>query len=196
MACNMDLQLTWESLRRIRTVDVDKQVSTSHEVHIQIRVLSILDEPAMRALLRQVLKESGWTENQDGTLSQKIEGGVATLSPDATEVSLALQKSSLIRVSTKVEAKGRTSQEELQKAGRKNKDVQEASQKEEERLTKEATQELSALEPLLRSKIQAALNQTYKKALEQKAQQMGKLESLQEKQEADGSYEVAVVVKA
>jgi hypothetical protein len=199
MACDMELQVGWAALRRaMRTIDVEGQASTTHEIQLQVRVLPILDETQMRQILKQVLKEKGWSENPDGSLSHTVGDAKATLSADGKEVTLALQKTSKIVVKARVEVKSDSSESELQKAAKSaaKGEISSRTEAEKKRQEEEALKELTALEPELRSQLQSALNQVYKRALEEKAASMGNLESSLEKQEANGSYEVTVVVRA
>jgi hypothetical protein len=199
MACDMELQVGWAALRRsMRSIDVEGQVSTAHEVHLQVRVLPILDDVVMRQLLKQVLQERGWRENSDGSISKEVGEATATLSADGAEVTLSLKKDTKVVVSARVEVKKDSSESELQKAARSASAQALSSKKEQEtqKQTEAALKELTSLEPQLRAQLQDALNQVYKRALEQKAAQMGNLESSLEKQEANGSYEVTVVVRA
>jgi hypothetical protein len=58
---------------------------------------------------------------------------------------------------------------------------------------------LEALPPLerdLRAELQAALNRTYRRALEQRAQQLGEVEAVRETGDPRGSYEVTITVRA
>ena len=199
MACDMELQVGWAALRRtLRSVDVEGQVSSSHEVHLQVRVLPILDDAVMRQLLKQILRERGWRENPDGSISKEVGEATATLSADGAEARLTLQKNTTVVVTARVEAKKDSSENELKKAARDASAEALSKKKELEapRQAEAALKELTTLEPLLRAQLQEALNQVYKRALEQKAAQLGNLESSLEKQEPNGSYEVTVVVRA
>jgi hypothetical protein len=199
MACDMELQVGWASLRRtLRSVDVEGQVNSSHEIHLRVRVLPILDDTVMRQLLMQVLRERGWRENPDGSLSKEVGEATATLSADGAEVTLAIQKNTTVVVTARVEAKRDSSESDLKKAARtaSAEDLSKKKVIETQRQAEAALKELTTLEPLLRAQLQEALNQVYKRALEQKAAQLGNLESSLEKQEPNGSYEVTVVVRA
>ena len=182
----------------MRSVDVEGQVSTSHEIHLQVRVLPILDDAVMRQLLKQVLQERGWRENPDGSISKEVGEATATLSADGAEVTLSLQKNNKVVVKARVETNKDTSESELKKAAQEAAATELSKQKDAEtrRQAEAALKELTTLEPQLRAQLQDALNQVYKRALEQKAAQLGSLESSLEKQEPNGSYEVTVVVRA
>jgi hypothetical protein len=199
MACDMELQVGWAALRRaMRSIDVEGQASTTHEIHLQIRVLPILDDAQMRLILKQVLKERGWKESSDGSLSQQIGEATATVSADGKEVSLSLQKTTKIIVKARVEVKPDSSESELQKAASSSakEEISSRTAAAKKQQEEEALLQLTRLEPELRSQLQSALNQVYKRALEEKAAQLGNLESSLEKQDDNGSYEVTVVVRA
>jgi hypothetical protein len=198
MACDMELQVGWAALRRtMRAINIEGQVSTSHEIHLQVRVLPILDDAVMRQILKQVLQERGWRENPDGSISKAVGEATATVSADGAEVALTLQKNTNIVVTARVEAKRDSSESDLQKAARAASSGELSKKKESEtqRQSEEALKELTTLEPLLRAQLQEALNQIYKRALEQKAAQLGSIEPSLEKQEPNGSYEVTIIVR-
>lgn len=200
MACDLELGLQWEALRQIkRNVDAQKRVSVREELHLALQLLPLLDDADMKKLVREELQQRGWTETPDGGLEKHLEGGaLARLSPEGDAVTLSLDAEETLRA--RVKLKLRPSDDlkaaETQAKREAKAQVEEASSEAKTKLNRQVTERLSALEPELRAEIQRALNQTYRRALEIRAKQIGELESVQERQEDNGSYEVTLVVKA
>ncbi|MBL8600615.1 MAG: hypothetical protein JNK72_01695 [Myxococcales bacterium] len=194
MACGLLLEAGWEGVARLRT---EREKGTAHvedEVRLQVTLLPLLDEGRMRALLRETLKAAGWAETADGGLS-KSEGGVtASLTPDGREV--------VIRASATVEVEGvgraqgddEDAAREAQRAAKA--DLARVTAQAQEGLRAKTLGEIAAAEPGLRAALQTALNRVYREALEEKARSMGEVESIQEKGDARGSYEVTITVQA
>jgi hypothetical protein len=197
MACDLELGLQWEAIKR-KVVNVDRRVSLREELHLALRLLPILEEEAMRHLLREALKARGWTEQEDGSLTKPMGDALARLSPDASEVTLSVEEEKTVSASARLLLNKRDDEQEAERLAKKStKTTLDARANDaREQLAKKALAELARQEPELRAEVQQALNQTYRRALEERAKQLGELESLQERQESDGSYEVTVVVKA
>lgn len=196
MACEMNLDINWQPIRIVRRIDASDSVSVEEEIHLAIRMLPLLEDAEMRQLLKHILKARGWTEAEDGSLSKDIDGALATLSADGKE--LRLRQAESAEVSTSATVRVDRSKSRAEESAKKllKEQLGALKDKEEGRLRGEALRKLTALEPELRAELQRALNQTYRRALEEKARRMGELESLQERGDEGGSYEVTVVVKA
>lgn len=199
MPCGMNLGLELEALRRVyRTRDLRDTVHVEDEVHLDVAVLPVLPDAAMRAILREALREGGWRDGADGTLEKSFGATTATLSADGTRVTLRVRGSADVAASGRAAVEGDGGEEGADReAERRAREAMERrSAEERQRLAGENVKELARQEPALRGEVQAALNRTYRRALEDRAKQLGELESVREREGENGSYEVTVVVKA
>lgn len=159
-------------------------VTASDELCVGLDVLPILSDEEMRDLVRQTLREKGWKQEGDGSLSKDLgDGAKATLDEDGKKVTVTLTTSQGIT------GAGRTTQEA---------NAALAGQKEtaEEAAKRRATQRLTAAEPGIRAELDEAVQKIYVEALKKKAQRMGQVESMEESRSADGSMQITIKVKA
>lgn len=199
MACGMNLELGLEGVRRVfRSSRAEAGVDVVDEVHLDVALLPVLPDAEMRDLAREVLREGGWTAREDGSLEKSFGAAVATLSPDGASVTLRVRAASTVSATGSAEVTSTRSETaaEREAAERAKERLEEISKRERERLAAENVKTLTREEPALRAEVQRALNRTYRKALETRARQMGEVESLHERGDERGSYEVTVVVKA
>ncbi len=198
MTCGMNLELDLEALRRIyRTRSVEEGVEVEDEVHLGVALLPVLADDAMRAIVREMLRERGWTDAGDGSLEKGFGAAVATLSPDGRTVTLRAKGEAKVSASGRAAVAGDDEAKAVSEAERAAREkVNELAKRERERLAVENLKELARQEPALRGEVQEALNRTYRRALEERARQMGELESIDERGGEGGTYEVTVVVKA
>lgn len=195
----MNLQLEWEPVARVlRARDATETVAAEDTVHLDVRMLPVLDEATMRKILRDVLGEKGWTPQADGTLTKTIGTAVATLRPDGRTVVLRQSNEVTVKVTTTVQVQADTGEDKIDDMldRRVQNELDAARAREQERLARENLARLAAAEPALRAEVQEALNRTYRRALEARARDLGDVESVQESGDARGTYEVRVVVKA
>lgn len=199
MPCGMNLELGWEALGRIvRSKDQSKDVSASDEIHIDVKLLPIVNEAQMQTLLRKVLEADGWKKQTDGSLTKDVDGVVATLAPDTSEIVLRAKETKSVTVTQQGVFEKDTSEEEIEKSLEKQASTQldAAAKREQERINREVVARLLGVEPAMRDQVQTALNKVYREALEQRAKELGNLEWVREQGSPDGSYEVTLVVKA
>jgi hypothetical protein len=195
----MNLEIGWEPLTRVlRTRRGADEVGVEGEIHVEVRVLPLLPEAAMRALLRGLLVEKGWQQEPDGSLIRTLGAATAMLSPDGTSVTLRLCSEDTVRVVARVESEKDVDEAgvEQQLAAELERALTAARTTAREQLARENALALAKLEVELRAELQEALNRTYRRALEQRAREMGEVESIQERGETRGTYEVTIVVKA
>lgn len=198
MACEMNLQIEWVGLkRRLRSVERKETLAVEGEIHLDIRMLPILEEAAMLQVLKEVLKERGWREQEDGSLTKEIGAAIAVLPPEGKTVTLRQKREKEISATSGVSRDLSLDEKTAEKVARQEADRKLSEQKKKERakLEEEIMRQLAALEPELKAEMQAALNQTYRRALEARAREMGELESLQESGDPGGSYEVTITVR-
>lgn len=198
MACGMDLRLQLEALRKVYKKNLEDTVAVEDAIHIEVRLLPILSEDAMRALIREVLAEKGWTEGADGALVKTLGETVATLDAAGKTVTLKSKATATVSAEGRVRERDDRTEKESEKEASRLAEEKLAEEKKaaQTKLALKNLEELGRHEPALRKELQEALNRTYRRALEAKARELGEVESLQEQGRADGTYEVTVVVKA
>ena len=159
-------------------------VTASDNLCIGLDVLPILADGDMRDIVRQTLKERGWTEGKDGSLEKNVgDGAVAVLDKDGKTVTVRLE------TQQDIQGQGRTDQE-AKAALESRKDAAERDAK------AKATRALARAEPAVRKELDDAVQRVYVEALKKKAAQMGAVESMQETRGQDGSLEITIKVKA
>lgn len=167
----------------VRQVRATARVEGGDTLALSLCLLDILDASEMAALLREELTASGWRPDARGELSISLAGGaVATLSPDATEVSLRLETTG------EVSAKGsdRAAAEAAAEVARARAAA---------RASERAARELDAQEPALRAAVGEAVQRVYVRALKRRAASMGQVESVDERVDADGELELTIKVR-
>ncbi len=200
MTCGMNLELDLEALRRTyRTRSAEEGVAVEDEVHLGVALLPVLDDASMRSIVREMLRERGWRDVDDGSLQKGFGDAVAVLSPDGASIALRAKGSGKVTASASAAVRdgeggeAKADREADRVAGEK---LRELVAKERERLASANLDELVRQEPALREEVQQSLNRTYRRALEERARQMGEVESIDERGGEGGTYEVTVVVKA
>lgn len=199
MTCGMNLELGLEALRRVyRSSRAEQGVEVIDEVHLDVAVLPVLSDAAMREIVREVLRGDGWTQRDDGSLEKSFGDAVATLSPDASGVTLRVRTATTVSATGSAAVEKDTGERAAQREAERRaaEALKAVADKERERLSAENMKALTREEPTLRAEVQRALNRTYRRALEERARQMGEVESINERGDEGGSYEVTVVVKA
>lgn len=195
----MNLQLGWDGLPVIvRGADATGTVHVEDLVAIGVKLLPILELPAMRALLRDALRAAGWTEAPDGSLAKPFGEVVARLLPDASAVEVRATVRGEVTARATVQAAQGDDAAEVEARAREAAQAQVEAKRAraEEAARKETLARLAAEEGAVRGDLQRALNQVYRRALEDRARAMGEVESVQEAGDPSGSYEVTVVVRA
>lgn len=197
----MLLDVEWEPLPR--TVRSDERRDTVHvedRVEIAVRMLPLLTGDAMGAALREVLAAQGWEAQSDGTMTRSFGGVTASLDAAATTVTLRRVGEQVVTATGSATVKGDGKREEAKAQAKADAAADRALERERERATKALEAENAAAltreEPEVRAALQEALNRVYRRALEERARQLGEVESVDERGDVRGGYEVTVVVKA
>lgn len=167
----------------VRQVQATARVEGGDTLALSLCLLDILDASEMAALLREELAALGWRPDTQGDLSITLDGGaVATLSRDASEVSLRLDTLG------EVTAKGddRAQAEAAAEAARARAAA---------RASERAAKDLDAQEPALRAAVGEAVQRVYVRALKRRAASMGQVESVDERVDADGELELTIKVR-
>lgn len=197
----MLLELEWEALgRAVRTRDLEAKVHVEDRIAIPVRMLPVLQGDAMGATLREVLAAQGWEAQPDGSMTRVFGGVTATLDAGATTVTLgravdatvtATGSATVVEGDAADEARAARAAEALAERGLAAQRARVTA-----RLEAENVAVLTREEPTVRAELQEALNRVYRRALEQRARELGEVESIDERGDVRGGYEVTVVVKA
>jgi len=197
MACGLLLEAEWEGIgRRYRTRDLDGEVTHEDVVTLDVKLLPVLEDAAMRGMLRETLRAAGWAEADDGSLVHEVEGVEARL--DAKGMAVTIRASATTRVKARGSATVTGSAEEAEKAAETAAlaSLEQVKARAKEGLAAKTLGDLVRQEPGVRATLQTALNKVYREALEVRARAIGEVESVQERGDAQGSYEVTITVKA
>ncbi len=160
-----------------------RQVSASDELCVDVALLPILGEDAMRELLRQELAKEGWQPGADGSREKILKPGlVATLARDGTRVSVSMT------AERQVGGSG-SSQSAAEHAAAAAAAAASAAVK------RQATTTLAKAEGDVRAGLEAAIQRVYLEALQRKARSLGQVESVVRGEAADGSIEITIKVR-
>ncbi len=197
MACGLLLEAEWDGIgRRFRTRDLEGDVTHEDVITLDVKLLPVLEEAAMRAMLREALRAAGWEEADDGSLVHEGEGVVARLDP--TGATVTMRASATIRVTAQGTATVTGDEKAAEKAAEEaaRKALETAKTRTKEGLAAKTLGDLVRQEPGIRATVQTALNRVYRESLETRARALGEVESVQERGDAQGSFEVIITVKA
>lgn len=167
---------------QVAWVTVQSTVTARDRLTLKLALLGILGAGEMAALLREELRREGWAPGALGTLVRTVEGMQATLSADATEVTVTGEDAATVDV----RAMGKDAADMA---------VRTRGQDATARMTRDLKARLTAVEPDLRARLGDAVQRTYTEALRRKAASLGTVESVQETRGADGEVEVTIKVK-
>lgn len=197
MACGLLIEAEWEGIgRRFRTRDVEGDVTHEDVVVLDVKLLPVLEDAALRGMLREALRAAGWADDGDGGLVHDADGVQARL--DAAGGTVTLRASAAARVKARGSAVSDGTKEEAEAAAEAAaaKELEAVKARAKEGLAAKTVAELVRAEPGVRATLQVALNRVYREALEVRARALGEVESVQERGDAQGSYEVTITVKA
>ena len=201
MTCGMLLDLEWEALGRpVRTREVEAAVHVEDEVLIAVRMLPVLAGESMGTVLREVLAAQGWTAQADGTMTRSFGAVSAILDAGATTVTVRHAGEVTVRATgSDLVVEGDAEDEaraEVVAAQRAEAALKRRREQAAVALAAANAAVLTREEPTVRAALQEALNRVYRRALEERARQLGEVESIDERGDVRGGYEVTVVVKA
>jgi len=201
MTCGMLLDLEWEALgKAVQTRELEGAVHVEDRVVIAVRMLPVLQGDAMGATLREVLAEQGWEAQPDGSMTRVFDGVTATLDAGASSVTVSRTADATVSAKGTAVAKEGDAADEARAKSVAQRNAEKALEAQRaqatEKLQAENAQALTRAEPSVRAALQEALNRVYRKALEERARQLGEVESIDERGDVRGGYEVTVVVKA
>lgn len=193
MPCGATLQVTAVAQR-------EGDVDVSDHADVEIRVLPILPRERTDQLIRDQLRARGWVEQPDGSLHQEIGDAVAVLPPDANTVRVTLSDETSVSVEAK--ATGRIQQgddaarAEVDARAARNAEAALAEAADGARRALEARTAKRLLEVWhgVRAELDEVVNQTTKQALQERAAELGSIDSVSEGH-GDHGYEITITVR-
>jgi hypothetical protein len=199
MPCGASLEIGWIPVRR--TVKRDEDVHAGDHVEIAVRLLPILDQPALDTILRQELEARGWKRQPDGAMTKTFGDAVATLPANSDVVQLEVGAQQSITATATVDGTAReediAAQDEVGERAAARAEAKLAEQRElaRERLTRKNIASLEAVQEAVQRELGEVTTAVTKRALEQRATQLGVIESSSERRTAEGGYELTIKVK-
>jgi hypothetical protein len=166
---------------RIEWKTASRRITAKDEISIDVALLEILSDEEMKALLDQELLQQGW-KKEKGKLVKGFGSARAEIDSERKTVAIVLERE------REVTARGQT-QAAAHNQAEANAKTAQAS------LDREVTAELAEGEAKVRENLQGALQKVYVVALEQKARQMGEVESIDRRENEEGELELIIKVK-
>lgn len=168
---------------QITVSSVSKVVSASDELCIAVSLLPVLGAERMHQLLRDALRADGWNDVDNNELELDAGSGLrARLVADGSRVVVERTAERTVKASATTRAAA--------EAALADKTTDAAAE-----LQRTATTALAASEGDVRARLEAAVQQVYGTALEEKARSLGQLESVQRTVGADGTVELVLKVR-
>lgn len=199
MPCGAALEIGWIPVRR--TVSRDEDVHAEDHVEVQARLLPILPEADQGAILREELERRGWFRRDDGTLAKTFGEAEATLAPGSDTIRLVTRRSTAVSASATesgtVREEDVAAQDEIgERAARAAEArVAVAADAARRQLEQRNIDVLLRVQGELQAEVGEVVNVTTRRSLEQRAAQLGSVESVREGRDAEGGYELKIVVR-
>ena len=170
---------------------ITKTVTASDEMQHQVELeQGILSEEDMKRILKDVLKEEGWTQAEEGQyvldsdddehLVWDVEEGTVTAS---IEQDKAFEKEVVVTGAGENDASAKANAKKRLEAQKKRVDVE--AEEVQRRLRRKITAKLEKNEENRKRKLNRVISKTYKKALKEKAGLLGSIQSIDESQNGD-----------
>ena len=149
-------------------------------------MLEILPAERMAELLKKALKERGYEEQEDGTMTRKEGNTTVKVDPKTCEVSVKSDVTEEVGLEAKREVSGYDDvgpkQQELRERAKQqlSDDLEKKAEKETERLQQRASEELEKKLCDLQPELSDVVNKVTREALKEKAQQLGTIKEISE----------------
>lgn len=176
-----------------------RDIKGSDEICTQLELLEILPPEQMADLLRGELKNRGFDESDDGTMTRKDGKITVTVDPCNGEVAVKSEASETVTLEAKREATTyddigpHDTQVRKQVSEQLKRDLEKKAEKESERLQTQATEVLEKHLDELQPELSQVVNKVTRDALKQKAQQLGTVKEIAEDAET-GSLTIKIEV--
>ena len=194
MPCGAQLEITALAQR-------EGDVEVKDHADLEIRVLPILPRERIDEIIRQHLLEQGWTKGDDGGLTKQIGDVQATLPAGSSTIRITLSDEKRVSVEAKVKTRVAATEENAQaivdkqaadKAAEKLAAAQDLARREME---EQVANQLLGVWRELRAELDEVVNVTTRQALEERASQLGAIESIEEGRDKDRGYELTITVR-
>jgi len=169
---------------------ITRTVTASDAMTHQVELEGILSSEDMNNILRDALKEEGWTESEDGKYTLESDDGenlVWDIEEGTVTASLEEDKSfeKEVVVSGGGENEKSANADAKKKMEQQKKRVDIDAEDVQRRLRKKITAKLEENEANRKKKLNRVIRKTYNEALKQKAGLLGTIQSIDENQEGD-----------
>ena len=176
-----------------------RHIKAGDEISTHLELLEILPPEDMATLLRQELKNHGFEERDDGTLSRQDGAVTVVVDPCSGEVTVKAEAAEIVDREVKREASGfndvgpgeNTLRERVKEQLKQ--DLDKKFDQEQSRLQNRETEELEKHLNKIQPEISEVVNKVTRDALKQKAQQMGTVKEISEDAES-GSLTIKLEV--
>lgn len=194
MPCGATLQVTAVANR-------EDDVDVTDHADIEIRVLPVLPRERTDSIIRGLLRDRGWVEQPDGSLHKEYGDAVAVLPPDSNTVRVTLSDQTTVRVTASSKASVATTAEEegrarVQERAAKAADAKlaDAAAAAKRSLEAKTAETLLKVWNEVRVEIDEVINATTKQALQERASELGQIDSVHEAR-GDNGYEITITVR-
>ncbi|MEW5743568.1 MAG: hypothetical protein AB1938_31945 [Myxococcota bacterium] len=204
MPCGAVLELGW--LPVSKRVTRDATVDEHDHLEVEVRLLPVLGEERLGEVLREELEARGWVRRADGALTKDFGEATATLEAESSTVRLEVRGSRDVSVAAEARGRVRTRDDaatreateadiEAAAAAKADGKLAVAAEGARREVVRENIEKLLEVQDDLRADVDAATSATTRRALKERAAQLGAIESVSEQRGDDGSLEVTIRVK-
>lgn len=193
MTCGASLEVT-AIAQREANVDV-----TDH-ADADIRVLPILPREQTDATIRDHLRERGWSEEPDGSLHKESDGAIAVLPPGSNTVRVTLSDETTVSVKASSTGRVRTTVDadraaiDARAAAKADAALAAAEASAKRQLEAATADRLLKVWTEVRAELDEVANAVTKQTLQQRAAELGTVESETE-HTGDNGYEITIQVR-
>jgi len=182
------------------TSSISRTLRASDRMRHRVELSDILDEAQMKDILREVLREAGWEEKEDGKFETKGPNGETLVwDLDSNEVTATLEDER--DVSADLDVTGRAGSQANARQAARNRLRQSEAQAEgqfseaEVELGQQISEQLEQTEGERRKGLNKVLQKVYTEALKRKAEELGSVVEVNESENGD-EYELTIQVEA
>jgi hypothetical protein len=200
MPCGLNAEIGWIPI--IRKVDLDDEVNAKDHLEIGINLLPLASRERLDSMVREALEKRGWTRGEDGTMTKKFGDAIATLPPGELVIRLSTEASKAIAASGQATQRAPEETEEVaRKVSEAARKTAEANLERERRAANDAlvrrnVAKILEVEPDVRAEVTQVVNEVTRGALILRANELGRIESVQEDRDAEGRMGLVITVKS
>ncbi|MGB1013875.1 MAG: hypothetical protein ACPG4T_07065 [Nannocystaceae bacterium] len=167
---------------RIRLFEASSVAESEDQFGMDLALLDILPAQDMVALVREELGKAGWRKTKDGGMTTTIEGASVKLEPDGSKITVQTRETRRVTARAASQSSAKAKAETTASAAKDD-------------LAQKVTKKLMRVEPAIREQVQKVLQKVYIEALQQKAQTLGEVESIDERRDQNGELELTIKIK-